>query len=169
MTRPRRRSTRSSTGAATARSSRTRTRPRCSAWRTRKAEPPAGGCRPAPARHASGFLTKSRIRPLRGLSPGARPGRSGQVGMHDVDQFLRGLALRAVAALRIDHMLADMVLDHLGDEAVERAAAGGRLLQDGETGPVFLEHALNRLDLAADATHAIQEFLLFLLRVCHSP
>ena len=48
--------------------------------------------------------------------------------MNDLDQFLgRDRARIVMRRCGIDHMLPDMILDHLGDEPVERAAARGRL------------------------------------------
>jgi hypothetical protein len=47
--------------------------------------------------------------------------------MNDLDRLFRGLGVRVVArGGRVHHMLADMILDHFGDEAVERAAAPRR-------------------------------------------
>ena len=49
--------------------------------------------------------------------------------MHDLDQLFRGLGARIIARQRgIDHVLENIVLHHLGDEAVERASTGRRLL-----------------------------------------
>lgn len=90
--------------------------------------------------------------------------RSGQVGMNDRDQFLGGLGARIVArGIGVEHMLADMVLDHLGDEPIERTAAGGRLLKDARTFGVSLDRALNRLKLAAQSLEPVEQ-LLFLFR-----
>src|SRR5262245_4346906 len=92
---------------------------------------------------------------------------SGEIGMHDLDQLLGGLPPRRAGALRIDQMLPDMVLDDLGDEAVEGAAAGRRLLEHRRAAAAFLENALDRVDLAANATQSAQQLRFFLLDMCH--
>src|SRR5579862_4667763 len=51
-----------------------------------------------------------------------------QIAVDDVDQLFGRLGARVIArGSRVDHVLADVILDDLGDEAVERSAAGGRL------------------------------------------
>lgn len=52
--------------------------------------------------------------------------------MHDIDEFLGRGDLRGITRLAgIDHVLANVVLNHFRDKAVQSAAAGGGLLQDG--------------------------------------
>jgi len=89
--------------------------------------------------------------------------------MDDVDQFFRGLGARIVARCRgIHHVFADMVLDHLGDEAVECAAAGRRLLQDRAARAVGVEQAFDGIDLTAYASKAIQQLGFLSANMVHS-
>jgi hypothetical protein len=53
-----------------------------------------------------------------------------------------------------------MAFDDLGDEPVEGAAAGGRLLQRGRTPRLLLERAIDGIELAADAADPIEQLLL---------
>jgi hypothetical protein len=50
--------------------------------------------------------------------------------VHDLDEFLGRESLRRVAScFGIYHVFANVVLDNLRDETIQRAATGGRLLQ----------------------------------------
>ncbi len=87
-----------------------------------------------------------------------------EVRMNDLDQFLCRLYARVVTFGRaIDEVLQNMVLDHLGDEAVERAATCCSLLQYGRTARVFLESSFDGIELPPDTPHTHQELSLFLL------
>jgi hypothetical protein len=78
--------------------------------------------------------------------------------MHDVDEFLRrGTMGRFGRPSRIDHMLADVIFDHLRDETVQRAAAGGGLLKHGRAFVAALDSPFNGRKLAAHPLDAIQE------------
>jgi hypothetical protein len=93
---------------------------------------------------------------------------SGQEGVDDPDQLLGGPGARIVPRrLRVDDVLADMAFDDLGDEAVEGAAAGGRLLQHGRAAGLLLERALDGIELAADPPDPVEQFLLVPQSVCH--
>jgi len=62
--------------------------------------------------------------------------------MDDGDQLFGGLDPGVVpGSRRIDHVLADMVFDHFGDEAVHRPAAGGGLLQHAGAFAVLIDGA----------------------------
>ena len=66
-----------------------------------------------------GFVVRLEKRPLL------------QVAFHHLRQFVERLGLDlARRALRVDQVLADVTLKHLGHQAVDRAAAGGDLLED---------------------------------------
>jgi hypothetical protein len=90
--------------------------------------------------------------------------------MHDFDQLLRGLRARIVMrSVGIDEVLKDMVLDHLGDEAVKRAPTRRGLLQNSGAGCIFLDPTFDGVELASNAPQADEQFLLlfFLTGVSH--
>jgi hypothetical protein len=88
--------------------------------------------------------------------------------MDNVHQFFRrpgaGIILRQVA---VDEMLADMVLDHFGDEAIERTPARGGLLQDLSAFPFLAYCPFDCLDLAPDPFEAVQQLGLLSLHMSH--
>jgi hypothetical protein len=95
---------------------------------------------------------------------------SRQEGVDDLHQLLGGPGARIVPRrFRVDDMLADMAFDHLGDEPVEGAAAGGRLLQYGRTTGFLLQRAFDGIELAADAANPIEQLLLVFQSVRHFP
>jgi hypothetical protein len=57
-----------------------------------------------------------------------------------------------------------MILDHLGDEAVQGAATRGRLLQNPRAFVVSLNGSFDGIDLSAKPLEPIQQLALF---VCH--
>ena len=63
---------------------------------------------------------------------------------------------------RLDHVLADMVLDDFRDEAVERAAASGRLLQYPRAFGIRLDRALDRREQLEQPLEAVEQLLLFI-------
>jgi len=90
---------------------------------------------------------------------------SGYIGMDDVDQLVGCLRIRIVARLAlIDHVLANMVLDHFGDEAVKRAPARRRLLQNSNAFHIGFDCALDGVNLTAQALEPVEEFGFFLSR-----
>ncbi|BCA63991.1 hypothetical protein HMP09_3225 [Sphingomonas sp. HMP9] len=80
--------------------------------------------------------------------------------MDDLDQRLgrdgAGIVMRGGG---IDHVFADMILDHLGDEPVERAATRGGLLQDTRALRVFLDRAFERFDLFLQTADPVARLL----------
>ena len=81
--------------------------------------------------------------------------------MNDLDELFGGLAAGIAGPCgRVHHMLANMAFDHFGDEAVERAAASGRLLEHRGAPGVLLERPFDRFELAADAPDTVQQLLL---------
>ena len=89
--------------------------------------------------------------------------------MHDIDEFFGRSDLRSIARLtRVDHVLANVVLDDLRDKTVQGAAAGGGLLQDGGTFVIRIDGAFDRFDLTAHALETIQEFGFFFGDVAHN-
>src|SRR5579859_6036661 len=113
------------------------------------------------ARFFRGFFLRAKASLSRSLS--------GQVGMDDLGQLFGGKSARVVARRRRVHdMLADMVLDDLGDERVERPPAGRRLLQDRRAGGILVERPLHRLELTANPANPVQQLLLLLQLKCHS-
>ena len=74
--------------------------------------------------------------------------------MDDLDQLLRRLgAWIAARSRRIDEVLENVILDHLGDESVQRAAAGGGLLQHGRATRILFDAPLDGVELSADTPH----------------
>jgi hypothetical protein len=86
-----------------------------------------------------------------------------------VDQFLGGDDARIVArCARVQHMLANVIFDHFGDEAIESASTGSRLLQNPGTLEIGLDRSLNGVDLTAQALEAIQQLAFFLCNMTHA-
>lgn len=66
-------------------------------------------------------------------------------------------------------MAADMAFEHLEHQAIDRAADGGDLLQDlGARVLLVFEHALDGVELAAQATHAIDQLVLVTMGMGHA-
>jgi hypothetical protein len=75
----------------------------------------------------------------------------------DVDQFLSRDDARVIAwRSRVEHVLADVILDHFGDEAIEGTPTGGCLLQHAGALEIGLDRPLDGIDLTAQAFEAIQ-------------
>ncbi len=86
-----------------------------------------------------------------------------QVLVDDVDQFLSGFRVWiAAGGIRVDHVLANMVLDDFGYKAVHGAPTGGRLLQDHGALLIGLDRTFDSLNLTAQPPDPIQQ-LGFLL------
>ena len=85
--------------------------------------------------------------------------------MDDLDQLFSCAGPRTVTrSFWVDHVLAYVVLDHLGYEAIQCPAAGSNLLQDRRAARVILEGTLDRLELAANATELGYEVSVSLFR-----
>ncbi len=77
--------------------------------------------------------------------------------MHDIDEFLGSGHLWGITRLAgIDHVFTDVVLNDLRDKAIQGAAAGGGLLQDGGAFVVRINCALDGFELTAHSSDAIQ-------------
>ena len=88
--------------------------------------------------------------------------------MDDLDQFLGRLGMRIPGtSLWVHHMLADVALDDLGDEAVKSTAARGCLLEHRGAGRFLLQRTLDRVELPADAANPIQKLLLVFKCMSH--
>src|SRR5579863_3758796 len=89
-----------------------------------------------------------------GRTPSACSGRSAQgsleVGVNHVDQLVGGVGARSTRDSP-EHVLAYVILEDLGEQAVDGAARGGEQMHDVGTVRGALEGALDGLDLAADA------------------
>ncbi|MGC1387183.1 MAG: hypothetical protein WA807_04150 [Steroidobacteraceae bacterium] len=93
-----------------------------------------------------------------------------EIRVDDVDQFLRGHDTRIVPGrARIEHVLANVILNDLGDEAIQRTPTRGGLLKNAGALMIGLDRALERIDLTAQAFEAIQKFGLFFCNVAHWP
>ena len=76
--------------------------------------------------------------------------------MNDLDQFFGRHGLGGITTqFGVDHMFADMILNHFGDESVQRPAASGGLLQYTSALIIRIDRSLNRFDLAAQAFQAV--------------
>jgi hypothetical protein len=88
--------------------------------------------------------------------------------MHDFDEFFGREDLGRIATgARIDHVLTNVIFDHLGNEAVQGTPAGSGLLQDIRTLLIGIDRALNRFNLTAQSFDAIQKLHLFFRDVTH--
>jgi hypothetical protein len=93
---------------------------------------------------------------------------SSKIAMHDLDQLRRRLGIERLRILgRIDQMSADVILDHLHQQAVDRATATGNLMHDLRAACLAIERALNGFDLAANAAYPVQKLLLVANDVAH--
>src|SRR5712691_1251374 len=91
-----------------------------------------------------------------------------EVGMHDVNQFFGALgAFRVGLPGRINDVHADVVLHHLGHQAVDRATGGGDETQHFRTAHFRVQRAFDGLHLAANAAYAMQQLGLLGNRVSH--
>lgn len=88
--------------------------------------------------------------------------------MDNVHQLFGGQRARiGTRQVAVDEMLADMVLDHLGNEAIERTPTRSRLLQN-LSAFLFLPYcAFDCLDLPPDPFEAVQQLGLFSLYMSH--
>jgi hypothetical protein len=77
--------------------------------------------------------------------------------LDNLDQFLRAPGTGAALTIRIDHMHPDMVLNDLGHQAVHCAARRYDQVKHVGTALFFLDRALKRFDLTANAPHPVQE------------
>jgi hypothetical protein len=91
---------------------------------------------------------------------------SSDIGVYELDQLFRGF-IGAGAVLLPDQAFANVILDHFGNETVQRTAAGGGLLQHRGAARIAVQRALDRLHLAANAAEAAHEFGFFVVTECH--
>ena len=79
--------------------------------------------------------------------------------MDDLDQLLGSFGTGiAFGEIGIDQVLANVILEDLGDEPLQGSAAGGGLLKNPRTLFVALDSALDCLNLPLDALQAIEQF-----------
>src|ERR1700688_711808 len=91
-----------------------------------------------------------------------------QILVNNLDEFFSGQGLRSLPPCAwINHMFANMVFDHLGDESVQGAAAGSCLLEHIGALVIRLDGSFDRLDLTAQPPDAIQQFGFFRRDVTH--
>jgi hypothetical protein len=84
----------------------------------------------------------------------------------DLDELLGGLGTWIVARCGwVDDVVADVVFNHFGDEAIEGTSACGDLLQNRGTIGLHLHRTFHRLELSADASDPGQKLLLSRLGV----
>jgi hypothetical protein len=91
-----------------------------------------------------------------------------QILVHDIDQFFRCRRPQIIGSgARIDHVLANMVLDHFGDKTVEGASARRRLLEYIRAFPIGVDCPFDRLNLTAQPLDPIQQLGFFLCDMTH--
>jgi len=88
--------------------------------------------------------------------------------MDNGHEFLGGLhtGVRFRGAL-IDHVFPDVVLNHLGDKALQGATAGRGLLKDARAFLIIFNRPFDGFHLAADAAEAIEQLCLLMSDVGH--
>ena len=95
---------------------------------------------------------------------------SPQVGTNDVQQLLGRVGVQGFGVLFGVHQVrAHMVFDDLRHQSGHRAARARDQVHDLVTSSFARERPLDTLDLASDAAHARQQFLLLADGVTHSP
>ena len=84
--------------------------------------------------------------------------RSSEIAVHDLDQLRGSLGIKRIGISGgIDQMGADVTLDHLHQQAGDRATAPGDLMHDLRAACLAVERALNGFDLPANAAHPVQK------------
>jgi len=95
-------------------------------------------------------------------------GASLQIGMHHIDQLVRGVRIEcARILLRVDEVGADVVLDDLSHQAGNAAADASDHMHDALAFHLVGEGALDCFNLAADASNAGQQLLFLFDRMRH--
>src|SRR5580704_17471040 len=89
-----------------------------------------------------------------------------QIGLHGLDQLF-GAAHPLGVLDGLDHVLADVVLHHLGHQAVHGAACRDDQMQHGGAALLVLQRALDRLDLAAHPPDPVEQLVLLDFRMRH--
>jgi len=93
-----------------------------------------------------------------------------EISVNDVDQFLgRDNPWIVPGRARVEHVFANVILDHLGDETVQSAPTGGGLLQHAGAFMIGLDRPFDGIDLATQSLEPIQQFGLFFCNVAHRP
>lgn len=80
-----------------------------------------------------------------------------QVGAGNIDQLDCSIATLARAQIGVGDMQKDVILDYLGDQAVDRTPHCGNHLQRFGTALLLIQHLLNALHLTADTADAIDQ------------
>ena len=87
--------------------------------------------------------------------------------MNNIDQFFGAFGARTALMIGIDDVHPNMILDDLSHQAVHRAARGDDEMEDVGASFFLLDRALERLDLAEDAAHPVQQLRFFFDGVSH--
>src|SRR6266700_2355203 len=91
-----------------------------------------------------------------------------EIGVDHFDQLIRRVRVkRARILLAVDQMGADVVFHHLRHQARDAAANAGNHVHDALAAGLLSQRALDRLDLAANAANASEQFFLFPDRMGH--
>jgi hypothetical protein len=88
-----------------------------------------------------------------------------EVGSHDVDELVGGLAADACAGTQ--DMLLHVVFEHLAHEAIERPARRCDALQDVAAFGFISQSALDSIDLSTDSSNTMQQFGFLTNGVAH--
>src|SRR5579863_5800467 len=90
------------------------------------------------------------------------------IAMENLDEILGGAGFAGIDFGGFaENVETDFAVDDFDQQAVDGAAAGGNLLQDGGALAVFLERRADAFDLAFDAVDASQELAAFLHGMGH--
>lgn len=85
-----------------------------------------------------------------------------QIAVNEIDELLCGLRPVGVACeRRIDDVKANVVLENLGHEAVDRSACGGERLQNGAAIAFCFEEFFDAIELPADSLDAVEQLGAF--------
>jgi hypothetical protein len=96
------------------------------------------------------------------IPPAKQPARSSEIAVHDLDQLSGSLGIKRIGISGgIDQMGADVIFDHLHQQAIDRPPAPGNLMHDLRATRLAVERALNGFHLPANAAHPVQKLLLF--------
>jgi len=87
--------------------------------------------------------------------------------VNNFDELFGRADIRLIRAFRIDEMIADMVLQYDGKQAIHRSAATRNSLQNIGAAMLSLECPLNGFNLPLDTANAVEKFLFFMDRMTH--
>lgn len=87
--------------------------------------------------------------------------------MNNFDELFGRAVTWLLAAIRIDKVVSDMVLQHDGKQAIHRSATTRNSLQNVGAAMLFLKRPLDGFNLPLDPANPVEKFLFFLNRMTH--